>query len=229
MNITFINSCNHSIALKIDDTVSVCLQPRETTSVTRQDAETMKLTACRTSESVKIKSVYHLVIETEYVFFNVSANDTFYITREKIQFSPNASYDRLFVQPSIAATEKISENHRISAEEQMKRIFAKEMRGDFIFDTFLFSSTLIIFLTGIGIRLTSLFGWKVALVYFPLEILFVVALNLLIDKLWRGVSKKVFKVDDDKTEFYRYFENEFITDYYSNADRTPYMGHIETD
>ena len=229
MNITFINGCNHEIALKIDDTVSVCLQPRETTSVTRQDAETMKLTVCRTSESVKIKSVYHLVIETEYVFFNVSDNETFYITREKIRFSLNASYDRLFVQPSIAATEKISENYRIPDEEQMKRIFAKEMRGNFIFDTIWAFLALIIFLTGIGIRLTSLFGWKVALVYFPLAILFVIALNLLIDKLWRGASKKVFKVDDDKTEFYRYFENEFITDYYSNADRTPYMGHIETD
>jgi hypothetical protein len=30
------------------------------------------------------------------------------------------------------------------------------------------------------------------------------------------IFKKAFKLDDDKTEFYRFFEKEYIEKYYSN-------------
>ena len=183
----------------------------ETSCVTWQKGgDNITLTVCSSTGSAKIKAVYNLAVETEYAFSGVSDNDTFYITREKIDISPTAAYDRLFVTPASDGVTRVSENHRISEEKKMKRLFAKEERFDFVGSSLIFSSTLIIILIGVGIRLTSLFGWKLAAVYFPLAILFVIGLNLLTDKLWGVINKKLLKTDDEKTEFYRYFENDFI-------------------
>ncbi len=225
MNIYFTNNCSNFIILNIDDGEPVFLQPFEKKLITRNDLDSIKILAKRNCESTKKSAIYHLVIETEYVFSDVSDNTTFIITREKIQFSLNASYDRLFLQSSNAKI--ISEKHKILAEDKIKKTFKKSRFGEFVFDTLMFSPALLVALILAGISLTFIWGWIITIIYFPLAFLFVGILNWLIDKLCIAIGKKVLKTEDENIEFYKYFENDFINNYYSNANRTPFMGNIE--
>lgn len=227
MTVYFTNRCRHIVILNIDDGKPVFLQPFETKPITRNDSNVIKISAKRDCESTKKSSIYHLVIETEYLFSGVCDRATFTINREKIRFSLSASYDRLFIWTTIANC--ISETHRIVAEEKIKKVFNKSRLGEFIFDSIMTSFRLIIILIFVGISLTFIWGWSIAVVYFPLAFLFIGALNWLIDKFWRTIGKKAFKMEDEKTEFYNYFENDFIYNYYSDVSRTPFMGNVETD
>ncbi len=227
MNVYFINSCRHIIILNIDDGEPLFLQPFETKSIVRNDSDVIKVFAKRDCESEKNSLMYYLVIETEYLFSGISDCAVFTITRENIRFSLNAYYDRLFLCTMNANC--LSEEYKILAEDKIKKAFNKSQRVDFIIDTILTSQRLIIVLILVGILLTFIWGWRIAIIYFPLAFLFIGALNWLIDKFWSVISKKAFKIEDEKTEFYNYFKSDFIKSYYSNLNRTPFMGNVETD
>ena len=167
------------------------------------------------------------MIETEYHFSGVFDGAVFTIIREKIRFSLNATYDRLFLQAANVSYH--SETHKVVSEEEIKKVFNKSRLFDFIFDTFMASPGLIIILLLAGISLTFIWGWRIAVIYFPLAFLFIGALNWLTDKIGEMIGKKAFKMEDEKTDFYNYFENDFINNYYSDINRTPFMGNVETD
>lgn len=227
MTVYFTNRCRHIIVLNIDDGEPVFLQPFETKSIARNNTDIIKVLAKRDCESIKKSSMYHLVIETEYLFSDVSDGATFMVTREKIQFSLKASYDRLFLCATNA--NYLSETHKILTEDKIKKAFNRSLIIDFIFDTVILSPKLIIVLLLAGISLTFIWGWRIAVLYFPLAFLFIGALNWLIDKFWRVIGKRAFKIEDEKTEFYKCFENDFIKNYYSDMNRTPFMGNVEID
>lgn len=227
MTVYFTNRCRHIIILNIDNGKPVFLQPFETKPIARNDSDVIKVLAKRDCESTKKSSMYHLVIETEYLFSGVSDGAAFTITREKIRFSLKASYDRLFLWATNA--NYLSETHKILAEDKIKKAFDKSRLVDFIFDTVILSPKLIIVFLLAGISLTFIWGWRIAVVYFPLAFLFIGALNWIIDKFWRVIGKKAFKMEDEKTEFYKYFGNDFIKSYYSDMNRTPFMGKVEID
>ena len=227
MVVYFTNRCRHIIILNVDDGELVLLQPFETKSITRNDSDVIKVLLKRDCESTKKSSIYHLVIETQYLFSNTFNGATFTITREKIRFSLNASYDRLFLCATNA--NYLSETHKILAEDKIKKAFAKSRRFEFVFDAVMASPVLVIVLLLAGISLTFIWGWRIAIVYFPLAFLFIGALNWMIEKFWRVIGKKTFKIDDEKTEFYKYFESDFIKNYYADVNRTPFMGKVETD
>lgn len=227
MTVYFTNHCKRMIILNIDDGESIFLQPFETKSICRKDSDVIKILAKCDCESAKKSSIYHLVIETEYLFSGVSDGATVAITREKIRFSLRASYSRLFLRATN--TNCLSETHRVVAEDKIKKMFNKSLRNDFIFDSLMASLKLILVLLLVGISLTSIWGWRIAVIYFPLAALFVCTLNWLNNKLCRRIEKKAFKIEDEKTEFYNFFENDFIKNYYSDMNRTPFMGKIEDD
>lgn len=225
MTVYFTNHCRHIVILIIDDGEPVFLQPFETKPIARNDSDVIKILAKRDCESIKKSSMYHLVIETEYLFSVVSEGAAFTINREKIRFSLMAYYDRLFLWTTNV--KYVSETYKILAEDKIKKTFDKSQLFEFIFDAVMASPGLIIVLLLVGISLTFIWGWRIAVVYFPLAFLFIGALNWLTDKLWNLIGEKAFKMEDEKMEFYRYFENDFIKNYYSDIERTPFMGKVE--
>lgn len=227
MRIYLTNSCKYNIILIIDDNQHILLQPFETKKIIYNGSVNIKFVIKRDCESIKKSSMYHLVVETEYLLSDIPEEATFTITREKIQFSLNAYYDRLFLLTPNA--KYISETHKIISEDKIKKAFNKSRFTDFAFESIILSPGLIAILILIGILLTLIWGWKFAIVYFPLALLFVGILNWLTKKFWDVIGKKAFKMDDDKTEFYKYFSNDFISKYYSNISRVPFMGKVDID
>lgn len=227
MTVYFANRCRHIIILNIDDYYPVSLQPFETKPIYLKDSDTITVLVKRNCKSTKKSSIYHLVIETKYLFSSVSDGIVFSITREKIRFSPIASYDRLFLWSMNASC--LSEFHKVVTEEEIKKKFNRTRLNDFIFDSFMSSPGLIVILLLVGISLTFIWGWHIAVIYFPLALVFIGSLNWLINKFWNTLGKVAFKMEDEKEAFYSYFNDEFIKSYYSNGARTPYMGNVEID
>lgn len=225
MNIRLINQCRYRIVLCMDDGGPVFLQPFETRDITRSDSDVLRISAKRDWPSTLEASVYHLVVETDYHFSNVRDGATFTIIREKIRFALNASYDRVFLLPARAYL--LSETYRIVGEEEMKKAFRHSRRGDFIFESILNALGLLIVLGIAGLSLTLIWGWRIAVIYFPLAFLLIFALNLFASKFSNTVFRRLFQVKDEETEFERYFECDFIENYYSDPERTPFTGNVE--
>lgn len=228
MTIYFVNHSRHILVLNIDDGEPIFLQPFETMPIVRKESDTIVVSLKRNCESYaeKRKTIYHLILETKYCFSGVYDGEAFTISREKIQFSLNAYYDRLFLFASNATY--LSENHRVFGEEKVKKTFSKVGLSDLLFDTFIFSPGALIVLIIIGIVLTLNWGWKFAIVYFPLALVGAVIITRLISGSVDVIGNKVFNIEDEKKEFYSYFLNDYIKNYYSNSQRTPfYKGKIE--
>ena len=64
--------------------------------------------------------------------------------------------------------------------------------------------------------LINLHDFKWAVAFFPFYYIFWVGLEFFTEKTADVIFKKAFKVDNDKEEFYRFFEKEYIEKYYSN-------------
>jgi hypothetical protein len=56
-----------------------------------------------------------------------------------------------------------------------------------------------------------------------------VTLDWVIEKINQFVFHKAFKMEDEKTEFYHFFEHDFIMKYYSDSEQTPLINEIEKE
>lgn len=217
MNIYINNHCRYDIIIKIDSGETVLVYPQEVKPIARNNIDRIKILVRRNSKSAKKKNVYNLIIATEYVFSGVSDGTVFNVFGEKADVDFNACYDRLFLR--VKDIMKISEKHKIMDEEEIKNVFRKSQKSDKTFDLFLNSiGPLIIFII-IGLFLTAKFGMKFAIIYFPLVLIIIVASVLFGFKLWDTIATKILKIGNDKTNFYKLFESEFINNYYSNHSR----------
>jgi len=228
MTIHFSNRSGHIVILCVDDREPQILQPFSTISMVRNDSDSVKVSVRRDSESYVSKkafwsAMYHLTLETEYIISGISEGEVFNITREKIQFSLNSFYDRLFLFSQN--TLYYSETHKVVSEDRMKKAFNRYWRREqFYFEPFgpFHFITFPVFLI-VGAFFTFVFGWIAAVVYFPTIYLTL----LMIKKVWDWVFKKGFNMDNEKKEFYSYFNNESILRYYADVNRTPFSGGVE--
>lgn len=225
MTVSFTNHCRYVILLDIDGGESITVCPFETRSVIRPSEKDMRVLVKRDRESKKESYMYHLILETEYLFTQVPDGAAFTVSREKIQFSLIATYDRLFINCDDAVA--VSESHKVLSEEPMKKAFKKSRVTDFLLESLLSSIGLIIVLLLVGISLTFIGGWKIAAIYFPLAVLLLLLINWIIDKGTNKAVNRLFQTEDETADFYHYFENDFIQSYYSDVNRVPYKGTIE--
>lgn len=231
MTLYFTNYSSRVICLNINGGEWFFLQPRQTMPITQLDESTIKVVIKGDCESYVSKSVlkskmYHLAIESEYILSNVNSGDMFSVTREKIQFSGNTFYDRLFLFAENITV--ISETNRVLGDEKIKRAFNKSwLIYVFLTGSLATLSGGFITLSFVGLVLLFFFGWKFFALYFVSLYVFLIAANWIIDKIWCAIGKKGFNMKDEKKEFYSYFEKEYITNYYSTSDRVPYMGDVE--
>lgn len=213
MTIIFHNSCKYSVILNVNTESPIVLESNEKKAITQSDLSSIKVFIRRNCNSKKEASMYYLILGVEYIFSNVSDGEMFVITREKIQISLNTFYDRLFLAPTNACCS--SSTYKIMGEKEIKRIYKKTLRSDSFFEMTLDLIGLIIILLLVGIVLLFAYGWKVAIIFCFIALLFVFALGCLINMVWKIVEKNIFKFPSEKEEFYNFFKNDFIENFYS--------------
>lgn len=118
-------------------------------------------------------------------------------------------------------------NNVLGGQEIKKEFYKSRIRYRLFISPFECLTGLTILLIILGIILGGRFGWKLVAIYFPVAYLFLIALNWVIEKTNQFVFHKAFKMEDEKTEFNHFFENEFIMKYYSNSERTSFIDEIE--
>lgn len=215
MKILFNNHNHFPVIIKVNDSPFITLQPNETKSV-EVFSDCLKVLLKHSYESYMPKGwkVYNLVINSEYTISNFTENEVFHINREKIRFDTNVVYDRLFIASQNSTV--LSETHKVSSEEKMKKHFAKSKRLDrFIIEPIEQSTGLTVVLIIAGIIISYFIGIKFALIYFPAVYIFLVLLNWCIDKF----VNTTLKLDESTEKFYSYFKSDFIKEYFENSDR----------
>lgn len=230
MEFSFINNYRDVILININNDGFVSIQPHSklTVSCAQSSGISVLIKPCGESYVQKRPKAYILKLESSYLFSNVSDGEVFIINREKTKINYNVYYDRLFVNPANA----IIGHHKntVMQEDELKSSYRKSRLIDMlIFEPLLDHVILFSELTAVGILLSIIGGWKVALIYFPLLYIFLFLLNLISDKLVTAFFKNGFGIDDEKSEFYAYFDSGFIENYYRNPQREAYSQDIEVN
>lgn len=228
MNIRLINLCNDIIIVNTYLSQPVTINPNQTVYVAVPDIQPITISIKCNKGSYVSRGKYTLSVETTYTLGNVSENETFEITNEKIRIAPEqVYYERAFLYATNALC--LSEDYVITDSEKMKKAFNKARLKHFLLITPIEDCTgLTVILFILGIFLTYKMGWLFATVYFPCAYIFLLLIVLFADNLFNLILKRTFKQDTEKTEFYKYFDNGFIKSYYSNPKRTPFFGEMET-
>lgn len=231
MTVYFNNHTRHIVIINTDDGESIFLQPYETIPIVRNDSDVIKVLVKRNCDSYIYKHVmkspmYHLVIESEIIFSGVSDGEVFNISREKIQFDLQSYYDRLFVLPNNAVN--YTETHKIVAAEKIKTAYKKSHLRYIILFVPLEYTPMAVFWVFIGSIVTKvIWGWTVSIIFFLTAYLILIFLNVFLASLTNKILKKLFKFNSPDKDFYNYFENEYIKNYYADTKREPFFGNIE--
>ena len=225
MKINFLNCCRYAVSVTIDSDLSVEIQPYCTVSIPCEKSDALNISVKLNTNSQVAKGKYTLVLETKYIFTNISDNDTFSITREKIRVDSDVYYDRLFLSAKKATY--FSESHSVSDNEKMKKAYNKSRLIKFLLISPIEEPGMFIVLLILGIVLSCYWGWKLAVIYFPLAYIFILALQWFTASVFKQILNKGLKIDDETQMFFNYFENEHIMSYYFNPNRTPFLDDIE--
>ena len=235
MIINLVNNSSITTIVKIEDLPEKVIQPYESISIELGILDNFKLIIAHNYESSSKKN-YNLVLESKYRISEVIDGEVFYITREKINVSYLINYDRFF----LASTKSrcTLENNNVIGEKNIKKEYTKDFwKENLIFELIFNVYPIIIFLVlcYYGISISKILGLVFALIYFPISYLLVVSFVWII----RYVVAMIFKpLNDGKIEnadiylkkkyFYKYFEEDFIKNYYSLPLREPFIpGKIE--
>lgn len=214
MNITFSNDCEYVVHLSMESGDRNKIQPHSRVVVNCENNESF-ICIKRNVLSFKKKNKYTLVLETQYKITNIHDNDTFRITHEKVCVEGNVYYDNLLLNSETAIC-TMTANTVLGEEEIKKKFHKSQIRYNLFISPLECLTGLTILLIILGIALGCKFGGKLLTIYCPVAYLFLIALNWVIEKINQFIFYKAFKMEDEKTEFYHFFEHEFIMKYYSD-------------
>lgn len=221
--IKFLNECEYIVHINLESGETIKVNPHGTAFMKCEKNECL-VRIHRNIASFKRKNKYVLVLETKYRMTDICDNDVFRITREKICVEGNVYYDRLFLSTETAGC--TMEANRVIGEKELKKVYNKcRMKYKFLGAPFVEPGMTILFVI-LGIILGYELGWKYVVIYFPAAYFFLIAFDGAIDKIIQFIFKKSFKQKDEKTDFYNYFEDEFIARFYLNLEHTPFMDEL---
>lgn len=225
MVLYFNNTCNSNATVNIND-VSFILTPHTQKSFMCSNETNINIIVCPQKQSTVKGDVYNLILQSNYIFQNVTRDIEFFITREKIRVSLNVSYERLFLNsPNVNF---VIEETCVTDEKRIKKKYANSKIIELVYGPLEYYPSLSILFLIAGIILACLIDWKLIFLFYPCAYAFLFVLNLFGNIIWKTFVKKKLKMDEQK-EFYRHFELDYISQYYSQTHRTPFMGKIDRD
>ena len=224
MVVNFRNNCGYQICVCIDNIWNGIIKPHENIRIVCDKANDLTFSINIHNEKIAKGNIYNLNLVSQYTFKNVEDNADFIITREKIRVSLYISYERLFVE-ALKATKHV-EKTVVKDSEPIKKRYKRNRFIELLYGPLTHFPMLTIILFIGGILLTMLLNWYFAIVYFPIVYLGLFGLHLLVDTFWKCVEKKALKMDDE-TDFYQFFDPTYISNYYSQANREPFLGKID--
>ncbi|MBQ7344335.1 MAG: hypothetical protein IJW53_06220 [Clostridia bacterium] len=79
-----------------------------------------------------------------------------------------------------------------------------------------------------GLLLGWLVSWYLLLIYYPLTYLIVLGIDWVVKTAVNESFRRRFNVDESN-EFYQFCDPDYIAYYYSQSDRKPFLGKVDTN
>lgn len=227
MRVEFINNCSRHISLTVEEK-NIIISPSHSICVEGLSSTKFSFAIKCKEKSRCHKGNYIISIESSYDCYNSKERPTLVITREQTRIDLNVYFERLLVSSDTLESNLTS--YTVPDEIAIKRLFnTNKLLRFLLIDPLEYSTGFVVILIVVGVVLSYIYGWKCAVLYFPISYLLLLTINWFSEKFCNVVFKKVFKLDTDKTQFYSFFENDYIARYYADLGREPFMGEIEVD
>lgn len=230
-NLTFYNNCSRTIMLSVNEGDEIAILPKQTISMLIDTYDILKVHMRQKNKSNLQKKAfqksYHLTLLTKYEFpFNKDL--CFNLTREIHRISGNVYYEKIVLNSNYEIP--IRETNYVCEKENIKRIYKKRFTLYLVFmSPFEHLTGLCILLAILGVILWFKWSWKVSIIYLISAYIFLILLDFIIRKISNLFFKKVFKQEDDQTEFYSLLESQYIDNYFNNPMKETYMNDVKID
>ena len=222
--LVFKNTCRSRIWLHINSIWQGVLMPYEIKRIACAPVACINFSICIDDNNRSKGSIYNLNLIARYTFTDVGEETEFVITREKIRVSLDVSYERVFVETENATTsfEQIEE---LNAKQLQKR-YKREHSAELLYMPLIISPMTTIAFLLLGLLVGWLIAWRALLFYYPAMYL-CFFLAYLIGHSFVGLMSKNAVHFDNKATFYQFLDPSYITWYYAQLDRKPFLGKVD--
>ena len=224
MRITLKNNSGVKIHVSTGKLWEGIISPHEERQITCKPNGDLTLWVYVCNESQHKGSIYNLNLESQYSFGTIDSDVKFSVTHEKIRVALDVSYERLFVE--AAGAMKTAEKTIVKDADRIIKRYKRNCLLELLYGPLTHFTTLSIGLFAAGILLAWLFKWWIVFLYYPFAYISLFIVHWLIDVLCKSVSKRVLKTNSF-TDFYQFFDPFYISNYYSQPNREPFLGKVE--
>jgi hypothetical protein len=200
------------------------LMPYEVKRLVCEPTAHIDLAICIDGISSSKGGIYNLNLLARYTIKDISDDAEFFITREKIRVSVDVSYERVFVETKKASIvfEKIEAQNARQLQKRYKRNHFIEL----LYMPLIMSPMTTIAFLFLGLLVGWLISWRTLLFYYPAMYLCFFLAYFIGHSFVGFVSKKAFRFDNTIT-FHQFLDPSYITWYYAQPNREPFLGKVD--
>jgi len=225
VTINLVNRCQSEIYVSIDDIWDGIIGQNKSIPIECEPSDGVKMSVHVNHRKPCRGNIHNLNLITHYTFENVKNDAEFIITREKIRVALYVSYERLFVNTADAT--KISEKALVNEPDQNDKRYKRSRIKDTLLGPFEDLTELCFILFVSGLLLGWLVSWYLLLIYYPLTYLVLLGIDWVVKTAVNESFKRRFNADESN-EFYQFCDPDYIAYYYSQSDRKPFLGKVDT-
>ena len=226
MKLSFKNKSRYAAVISIAG-VDYIVSPRESKIIEHSVGCELEISVSLRGKTEFKGDLLYISLVSTYRYTQIGEYCEFTITREKIRFSPNAIYERMFLDADHASFESVSYAAKgvKSIDDLYRRYNTVKTLLFAPFDDLIGGTASLFFL---GLCLSFAFGWRFALIYFPIAYLVTVAISFFTQNLVNSSVKRKFGFDEVR-DFQEYLDPAYISAYYMMPNRKPFLGKIDRD
>ncbi|MBQ3017306.1 MAG: hypothetical protein IJD79_11040 [Clostridia bacterium] len=207
--------------------VNYIVHPRKSKIIEHSTSRDLEISISVHNKTKFKNNLLYISLVSNYRYVWIGEYCEFTITREKLRFSSNAIYERMFLGSENACFAGVSYAAKgVKSIDDLYRSY--NIVKALLFAPFddLIGGTASLFF--IGLCLSFAFGWRFALIYFPIAYLVTVAISFFTQNLVNSSVKRKFGFDEVR-DFQEYLDPAYISAYYMMPNRKPFLGKIDRD
>lgn len=230
--IYFVNKSTREVTITINNERLANIMPEERISYDISQCQDIQIQLCHKNGSYKKAGAAHMNIRSCYEVDNNGDNVEFVITREKMRFETDAYYDCFFL--SVGNDIMKAKEYQVEELELLRKSFVHKGLVEALVDALegmLTDFLLSPFVTIIAaVLIIVLLGWK----WLLCVVVIIYCLHLIADvfagltwKILGGILGKNFVSETMEERIDRWSKSDNIASFFSDPNRTPYMGKVE--
>ena len=230
MKIELFNKCRETILINLNNTDCFAVRPFESKMVSINSMDEFYLTIRKEESSFVEKNFFYkkyiLSVVTKCIFSSIQDDIHITFTREIVRVTGDSYYDKIILSTDADFDEYYSvHNAEIIKAKYKKNCFFKNI----LISPFEHLTVLCILI----FVLTIVFAVKIGLLFSCVFFIFAYFILWVIDNTVRKLSnffgKKIFDIEDDKTEFNKILSEQYLNTFYQNDFLQAYNNDIYRD